>query len=94
MLEKVNAMAQPADRAGGSGRRYRGPPWAYAEAAMVAASDLCDLVDRYIAVQRMVLARHPQYGEATGREAFTARLDQLEALIRETQTKAGAAQRS
>lgn len=87
-------MAQPADRAGGAARRYCGPPWVYAEAVMVVASDLCDLVDRYIVVQRMVLARYPEYGDATGRAAFTARLDQLEALIRETQTEADAALRS
>jgi hypothetical protein len=82
-LERLEGMAPPPDRADRAARQC-GRPWLYAEPVMVVASHLCDLVDRYIAVQRMVLARYPEYGDATGRAAFGARLDQLEALIRET----------
>ena len=52
------------------------------------ASHLYHMVDRYIAAQRMVLARCPEYGDVTGRAALTARLDQLEALVREASAHA------
>jgi hypothetical protein len=87
-------MAQASDGVGGATGRYHGNERARGEEVVVVASHLCHLVDRYIAAQRLVLARYPQYGNVTGRAAFGARLDQLEALIRDTAAEADAALRS
>jgi hypothetical protein len=76
-------MAQAPNRVGGVARQRCGQQRDCTEAVVVVTSHLCRMVDRYIAAQRMVLARYPEYGDATGRAAFGARLDQLEALIRD-----------
>lgn len=80
-------MAQSPGRAGGAARHGRGQQQEYTEAIVVVVSQVCRMIERYIAVQRTVLARFPEYGNATGRAALGARLDQLEALIREAATK-------
>lgn len=60
---------------------------------MVLTSHLCHMIERYLAAQRTVLARFPECGTATGRAAFGARLDQLEALVRDAAAEADTAAR-
>jgi hypothetical protein len=87
-------MAQAHGRAAGATHRRRRQQRVRTDDVVVVASHLYHLVDRYIAAQRMVLARFPEYGTATGRAAFGARLDQLEALIRDASADRDAAARS
>lgn len=76
-------MAQAPGRAGGVAHQRGGQQRERPDAAAVVSSHLFHLVERYIAAQRAALTRFPEYGTATGRAAFGARLDQLEALVRD-----------
>lgn len=87
-------MAQATDRAGDAGQQRRVQARATKEAIVVMTSNLCQVVDRYLATLRLVLARCPEYGEVTCRAGIGARLDQLEASLRDATAKADAAGRS
>jgi hypothetical protein len=87
-------MAQSPGHGGGVARQRSGRQPECAAGIVVVTSHVCRMVDRYIAAQRTMLARFPEYGNATGRAAFGARLDQLEALVRDAAAGADTAARS